>query len=88
MRLAAGTLAARVVGGGRAEVQSHHHQGVGELGEGVEVTGWSDGDEVIEAIELPGRRFALGVLWHPEQDEQSRVIEALVAEARGRRLAR
>ena len=52
------------------------------------MTGWSDGDEVIEAIELPGRRFALGVLWHPEQDEQSRVIEALVAEARGRRSAR
>jgi putative glutamine amidotransferase len=84
VRIASGTLTERVVGGGRAEVRSHHHQGVGELGEGVEVTGWSDGDEVIEAIELPGRRFALGVLWHPEQDEQSRVIEALVAEARGR----
>jgi putative glutamine amidotransferase len=88
VRIASGTLTERVVGGSQAEVRSHHHQGVGELGEGVEVTGWSDGDEVIEAIELPERRFALGVLWHPEQDEQSRVIEALVAEARGRRSRR
>jgi putative glutamine amidotransferase len=85
VRIASGTLTERVVGGGRAEVRSHHHQGVGELGEDVEVTGWSEGDEVIEAIELPARRFALGVLWHPEQDEQSRVIEAFVAEARERR---
>jgi putative glutamine amidotransferase len=88
VRLAPATLASRVVGGGRADVRSHHHQGVGELGDGVEVSGWSEGDEVIEAIELPARRFALGVLWHPEQDEQSRVVEALVAEARERRAAR
>ena len=41
-------------------------------------------DEVVEAIELPDRRFAVGVLWHPEEDERSRVIGALVEEARGR----
>ncbi len=56
-----------------------------ELGEGVVVSGWADGDEVPEAIELPERRFALGVLWHPEQDERSRVVGALVDEARARR---
>jgi putative glutamine amidotransferase len=33
---------------------------------------------------VPGRQFALGVLWHPEEDEQSRVIGALVEEARAR----
>ena len=38
-------------------------------------------DEVVEAIELEGRRFALGVLWHPEEDERSRVIASLVAAA-------
>ncbi len=85
VRIAQGTLTESVIGGGRADVRSHHHQGVGELGEGVEVTGWSEGDEVIEAIEIPERRFALGVLWHPEQDEQSRVIGALVGEARASR---
>ena len=42
--------------------------------------GWAD--EVVEAIELPGKRFALGVLWHPEEDERSNVIGALVEAAR------
>jgi putative glutamine amidotransferase len=84
VRIAPGSLTSRVVGGESAEVMSHHHQGVAELGEGVEASGWSEGDDVIEAIELPERRFALGVLWHPEEDERSRVIGALVEEARGR----
>jgi putative glutamine amidotransferase len=44
------------------------------------VTGWSADDDVIEAIELPGRAFALGVLWHPEEDEKSQLIKALVSE--------
>jgi putative glutamine amidotransferase len=35
----------------------------------------------VEAIELPDRRFALGVLWHPEEDMKSRVIASLVKEA-------
>jgi putative glutamine amidotransferase len=69
------------VGEAQTAVKSHHHQGIDELGEGVEASGWSD-DGVIEAIELPERSFALGVLWHPEQDEASRVIGALVAETR------
>jgi putative glutamine amidotransferase len=69
VRLAPGSLTARVVGSSGVAVMSHHHQGVVELGEGVEATGWSEGDEVVEAIELPGRRFALGVLWHPDEDE-------------------
>ncbi len=50
------------------------------------VTGWSALDELPEAIELPGRRFVLGVQWHPEVDPDSRVIAAFVAacrEARG-----
>jgi putative glutamine amidotransferase len=85
VRLAPKSLAARVVGSSRSAVKSHHHQGVAELGEGVEASGWSEDDEVIEAIELPGQRFAVGVLWHPEVDEHSGVVAALVEEARGRR---
>ena len=50
-------------------------------GAGLEVTGWSSIDELPEAFEAPDRRFALGVQWHPEADEQSRLIAALVAEA-------
>jgi putative glutamine amidotransferase len=38
-------------------------------------------DELPEAIELPGRQFVLGVQWHPEADEGSSVVGALVAAA-------
>jgi putative glutamine amidotransferase len=85
VRLEAGSLAARAVGAERTAVKSHHHQGIGELGEDLVVSGWSEDEQDLpEAIELPGRRFALGVLWHPEQDERSRVVGALVEEARSR----
>jgi putative glutamine amidotransferase len=65
-------------------VKSHHHQGVAELGDGLVATGWSPDDQLIEAVELPGGSYALGVLWHPEEDEASRVIGSLVEAARGR----
>jgi putative glutamine amidotransferase len=83
VRLEPGSLAERVVGGEHTEVKSAHHQGLEELGEGVVATGNAD-DGVIEAIELPGRSFAVGVLWHPEEDDQSRVVGSLVSEARDR----
>jgi putative glutamine amidotransferase len=63
---------------------SHHHQGVDRIGAGLTVSGWSDDDEVPEAIEGPGLRFALGVQWHPEADPDSQVIAALVEAARRR----
>ena len=86
VRLEPGSLAARVVGSERTEVKSAHHQGVEELGEGVVATGFAD-DGLVEAIELPDRSFAVGVLWHPEEDERSRVVGALVGEARARHAA-
>ena len=78
-----GSLAARVVGSETTEVKSAHHQGVEELGEGVTVSGHAD-DGVVEAIELPEKSFAVGVLWHPEEDERSRVVGSLVDEVRER----
>ena len=81
VRLQPDSLAARVIGGERTAVKSHHHQGLDRLGEEVVATGWSEPDEVVEAIELEGRPYALGVLWHPEEDEQSRVIGSLVTAA-------
>ena len=82
VRLDPGSLACSVAGAEGFVVWSHHHQGVDQLGEGLKVSGWSLEDELPEAIELPGRRFALGVIWHPEEDEGSRVIAALVEAAR------
>ncbi|MDQ3741999.1 MAG: gamma-glutamyl-gamma-aminobutyrate hydrolase family protein [Actinomycetota bacterium] len=82
VRLEEGSLAARAAGERLHATKSHHHQGVDALGEGFVVTGWSQLDELPEAIERPGGRYALGVQWHPEADETSRLIASLVEEAR------
>ncbi len=83
VRLAAGSLAARAAGEERHPTKSHHHQGVARLGEGLVQTGWSVLDDLPEAIEVPGHRYALGVQWHPEVDQRSRVVASLVAAAAG-----
>jgi putative glutamine amidotransferase len=85
VRLAPGSLAARAAGEELHAAKSHHHQGVDRLGDGLLVTGWAEVDELAEALEVEGNRFALGVQWHPEADERSRLIAALVAEARAGR---
>ncbi len=74
-----GSLAERSAGEQRHAVKSHHHQGVERIGDGLVVTGRADDGEV-EAVEAPERRFALGVLWHPEEDEESRLVAAFVEE--------
>jgi putative glutamine amidotransferase len=79
--LAEGSLAERAAGETLHETRSHHHQGVDCLGEGLFVSGVSRVDDLPEAIELPDRRFVLGVQWHPEADEGSAVIGALVQAA-------
>jgi putative glutamine amidotransferase len=88
VHLAAGSRAAQAAGEQRHATLSHHHQGVDRLGDALVVTGWADADGLPEAIELPDNRFALGVQWHPEADETSRIIGTLVEEAREYALAR
>jgi putative glutamine amidotransferase len=82
VRLRQGSLVARVAGEEVHVTLSHHHQAVAQLGEGLEVTGWSTIDDLPEAIEAPERRFTLGVQWHPEADDSSPMVAALVDEAR------
>jgi putative glutamine amidotransferase len=66
--------------GGRATVKSSHHQGFGRIGDGLIVTARAD-DGTIEGIEDPSHRFALGVLWHPEEGEDAALFRALVEQA-------
>jgi len=73
--------------GGHAPVKSHHHQGFGRLGSGLQEAAFAE-DGTVEAVEDPSRRFALGVLWHPEAGEDMRLFEALVEEARRYREAK
>lgn len=76
-----GSLAARVAGGTEHTTLQHHHQGVDRVADGLEVSGEGADDGLPEALEMPGRRFVLGVQWHPEADPRSPVIGALVAAA-------
>jgi putative glutamine amidotransferase len=47
-------------------VNSHHHQAVNKVGEGLRAVGWAK-DGIIECIEdTHPDRFILGVQWHPE----------------------
>ena len=71
----------RAVVGDRAPVKSHHHQGIGRVGSGLVEVAWAE-DGTIEGLEDPERRFALGVLWHPEQGEDFALFQTLVDEAR------
>ena len=73
--------------GDHAPVKSHHHQGYGRIGDGLREAARAE-DGTVEAIEDPDRRFALGVLWHPEAGEDAALFEALVDEARRYRAER
>lgn len=75
----------RTLLGRRTEVVSEHHQGVRRLGRGVRVTSLS-GDGIVEMVEVPSKRFVLGLQWHPEHTDVAeaggRVAAALVSAAR------
>ena len=88
VRLQTGSLAERVAGETLHSTKSHHHQGVADIGEGLEVTGWATVDDLPEVVEDPSRTFALGVQWHPEADRDSPLIGALVEQARQYRATR
>ena len=60
-----GTLLADLLGAGRAEVNSFHHQAVSRLGDGLVVSARS-ADGLVEGVELAGARFTVAVQWHPE----------------------
>lgn len=78
-RFTPGSRIAALMGDDRA-IHCFHHQGVADAGT-LTVTGRAD-DGVVEAIEDPAHRFALGVQWHPEVTRDARLFGALVAATR------
>ena len=83
-----GTRLETILGPRHEAVRSSHHQGVGRVGAGLVESAYAE-DGSLEAFEDPSKRFALGVLWHPEMEEDDkRLFEALVAEARAYRADR
>lgn len=82
--IAADTLLARITGAARMAVNSAHHQAVERPGNGARINAVAP-DGVIEGIEHPGHRFALGVQWHPEytvDPADHRIFDAFVEAAR------
>jgi putative glutamine amidotransferase len=86
VQVESGSQIAAVMGAGSHEVKSYHHQGLAELGDGLRVVARSAGG-VVQAVELEGVAFGVGVQWHPEQDAEDdpRLFESLVAAARAYR---
>jgi gamma-glutamyl-gamma-aminobutyrate hydrolase PuuD len=79
----AGDTRARRLLGREAVVPTGHHQSVRRLGRGLRALAMSP-DGVVEMIEQPARRFAVGVQWHPETavgSEPTRRIGEAFAEA-------
>ncbi len=55
-----------LAGGETAYVNSHHHQALEQLGQGLQASAWSS-DGLVEAVEdMREGRWAMGVQWHPE----------------------
>lgn len=78
VRLAEGSLAAEILGTD-SKVPCYHHQALDRIAGELVASGWAE-DGTVEAVELPARRFVLGVQWHPEQDPADpRLFKALVA---------
>ncbi|MER3421214.1 MAG: gamma-glutamyl-gamma-aminobutyrate hydrolase [Chloroflexota bacterium] len=82
-----GTRLAAILGERPPAVKSSHHQGIGRVGWGLVASARAE-DGTLEGIEDPGKRFAVGVLWHPEAGDDQRLFAALVEEARRYRAER
>ncbi|MEI8412610.1 MULTISPECIES: gamma-glutamyl-gamma-aminobutyrate hydrolase family protein [unclassified Kribbella] len=76
-----GTLTARLFGD-RTSVRCYHHQALDVVAPGLTVTARA-GDGTVEAAEVDGHDFALGVQWHPEENpDDLRLFTALIAASR------
>jgi putative glutamine amidotransferase len=90
--IVAGTMLSTVLGEAvhaacSCRVNSRHHQSIGRAGEGLVVSARA-ADGVVEAIEMPGAPFCIGVQWHPENfwksGEFKPLFDAFVQAARER----
>jgi putative glutamine amidotransferase len=66
------------------DVNSRHHQAIGILGGGLQVSARDPEDGTIEGVERPDKRFVVGVQWHPENqsatdERQAKLFRAFAA---------
>jgi putative glutamine amidotransferase len=71
------SIVSTLLKGSSPRVNSHHHQALKTVARGLAVTARAR-DGIVESVELPEKRFVLGVQWHPEgtfsTDENSRAL--------------
>ena len=79
-RFAADSKIAAILGATDLVVNSSHHQSVKDAGR-LTVTGWAS-DDTIEVCEDPTKTFCVGVQWHPEAMDDTRIFDAFVAVCR------
>ena len=76
-----------IMGEGISRVNSFHHQAPKDVAEALNVSAVSLPDGVVEALEISGDRFVLGVQWHPEElvhmEEEANLFRKFVDAARG-----
>jgi len=89
VRIVAGSRLRQIIGKHEIWVNGKHHQSLKDLAPDLVLTARAK-DGIVEAVELPGKRFIVGVQWHPEgtwrDDPFSRkLFSAFVQAARGRR---
>jgi putative glutamine amidotransferase len=86
VKIEEGTMMADVLGEAIVKVNSHHHQGLKDIGVNLRVAGQSS-DGLVEAIEVPDHPFGLAVQWHPEwltnQASNRRLFQKFVEASRG-----
>jgi gamma-glutamyl-gamma-aminobutyrate hydrolase PuuD len=82
VQVAPGSRLAGLVGE-TASWACHHHQALDRLGDGLTAVAWAE-DGTVEAAELDGARFVIGVQGHPEVGDDQRLFRGLVAAAGGR----
>lgn len=74
-----------ITGANNLTVNSSHHQGLAQPGDGLAVVARSPEDGLIEAVEGPDEHFVIAVQWHPERsfdyDAASKALFAAFVDA-------
>jgi putative glutamine amidotransferase len=80
IQLSAASKTGRALSASAAKVSAGHRQGINRIGNGLLTVAWTQ-DQVVEAVELQGHAFGVGVQWHPEEADDLALFEALVSAA-------